>query len=46
MESDKFDEQTCNNPDFGWLSVSSAVCRLGGDRYPDKYMFFVYPKKN
>ena len=43
MESDGFDEQTRDNSAFEWLPVSSAVCSLGSDGYPDNYMNFVYP---
>ena len=46
MESDAFDEQTRSNSAFVWLHVSSAVCRLGEDRYPDKYKNFDCPRNN
>ena len=37
MEKDKFESQRHDNSVCDWLPVSSAVCRLGNERYPDKY---------
>ena len=35
MENDKFGSQTHDNSAFFWLPMSSAVCRLGSERYLD-----------
>ena len=43
-DSDEFDEETRNNS--ACLPVSSAVCRLGSDRYPDNSRIFDYPRTN
>ena len=45
MKSYKFDEQTRDKSASHWLPVSSAVCRLGKARYPEKYMKFDYSGK-
>ena len=44
MENDKFDSQRHDNSVFDWLPVSSAVCRLGSERYTDNYMNFDFSK--
>ena len=46
MENDKFDSQRHDNSVFDWLPVSSAVCRLGSERYPDKHMNFDFSRNN
>ena len=35
MENDKFDSQRHDSFVFDWLPVSTAVCRLGSERYSD-----------
>ena len=40
VESEMFDEETREKSFFDWLPVSTAVCSLGSDRYPDNYLNF------
>ena len=40
MVNDKFDSQRHDNFVFDWLPMSSAVCRLRSERYPDNFINF------
>ena len=46
MANDKINVQTRGNTAFDWLPVSSAVCKLGRDRYPGNYLNFDYHRSN
>ena len=46
MESNMFDVQISGKSAFDWFPVSSAVYRLGIDRYPDIYKKLEYPRTN
>ena len=46
MESNKFDSQLPDYFVFGWLRLSSAVCRLGNGRSPENYLGLEYTGTN